>query len=99
MVKFLHRYAMKPMHIFGGFGLLSLLISVLAGGVAIFWRLAGIAYLIQTPLPLLSVMSFITGVMCILMGLLAEILVRIYFETQQRPAYSVRSVINNTAED
>ncbi len=94
VVKFLHRYAMKPMHIFGGFGLLSLFISVLAGSIAIFWRLAGTAYLIQTPLPLLSVMSFITGVMCILMGLLAELITRTYYESQGKMVYLVGETRN-----
>ena len=41
--------------------------------------------LIQTPLPLLSCMSFLVGMMSILMGLLAEIMVRTYFESQGKP--------------
>ena len=94
VVKFLHRYAMKPMHIFGGFGLLSLFISVVAGAIAVFWRLTGTAYLIQTPLPLLSVMSFITGVMCILMGLLAELITRTYYESQCKMVYLVGETRN-----
>ena len=94
VVKFLHRYAMKPMHIFGGFGLLSLFISVVAGAIAVFWRLTGTAYLIQTPLPLLSVMSFITGVMCILMGLLAELITRTYYESQGKMVYLVGETRN-----
>jgi glycosyltransferase involved in cell wall biosynthesis len=94
VVKFLHRYAMKPMHIFGGFGLVSLFISFVAGSIAIFWRLTGTAYLIQTPLPLLSVMSFITGVMCVLMGLLAELITRTYFESQGKLVYLVGETRN-----
>jgi hypothetical protein len=50
--------------------------------------------MILTPLPLLAVMTFITGVMSILMGLLAEMISRTYFESQQKPAYSVRKTIN-----
>lgn len=94
VVKFLHRYAMKPMHIFGGFGLLSLFISGIAGAIAVFWRITGTAYLIQTPLPLLSVMSFITGVMCILMGLLAELITRTYYESQGKMVYLVGETRN-----
>jgi glycosyltransferase involved in cell wall biosynthesis len=93
-VKFLHRYALKPMHIFGGFGLMSLCISLLSGSIAIFWRLTGAAYLIQTPLPLLSVMTFITGVMCILMGLLAELITRTYYESQGKLIYLVGDTRN-----
>jgi dolichol-phosphate mannosyltransferase len=51
--------------------------------------------MIQTPMPVLAAMTFLIGVISILMGLLAEILVRIYFESQQRTAYSIRSIINN----
>jgi glycosyltransferase involved in cell wall biosynthesis len=94
VVKFLHRYAMKPMHIFGGFGLLSLLISVLSGSIAIYWRITGAAHLTRTPLPLLSVMSFITGVMCILMGLLAELITRTYHESQGKTVYLVGETRN-----
>jgi glycosyltransferase involved in cell wall biosynthesis len=94
VVKFLHRYAMKPMHIFGGFGLLSLLISFAAGSTAIVWRITGKAHLIRTPLPLLSVMSFITGVMCILMGLLAELITRTYYESQGKMVYLVGETRN-----
>jgi dolichol-phosphate mannosyltransferase len=46
---------------------------------------------ILTPLPLLVVMTFITGVLCILLGLLAEILVRIYYESRGKTAYDVKT--------
>ena len=49
---------------------------------------------ILTPLPLFSAMAFMVGVMCILMGLLAEMLVRTYFESQDRSVYQVRERIN-----
>jgi hypothetical protein len=43
----------------------------------------------------LASVTFLIGVMSILMGLLAEILVRIYFESQERPAYIIRSIIES----
>ena len=51
--------------------------------------------MIRTPMPVLAAMTFLVGIISILMGLLAEILVRIYFESQQRTAYSIRSIIND----
>jgi dolichol-phosphate mannosyltransferase len=39
-------------------------------------------------------MTFLVGIMSILMGLLAEVLVRTYFETQHRRAYVVRELFN-----
>ena len=50
--------------------------------------------MIQTPLPVLSSLLFLVGVMSILMGILAEIMVRTYFESQGRLSYSVRSTLN-----
>lgn len=84
VVKFLDRYMVKPIYVFGGFGILSLLFASLSFCLMVALRLfAGIS-MIQTPLPLVTVMGVLTGVSSILMGLLAEMLVRTYFESQQR---------------
>jgi dolichol-phosphate mannosyltransferase len=50
--------------------------------------------MIQTPLPLLVVMSFMMGVMSISIGLVAEIVVRTYFESQGKTIYHARELIN-----
>ena len=50
--------------------------------------------MILTPLPTLAAMTFLVGFMSILMGLLAEMLVRTYFESQGRAAYLVRELFN-----
>jgi dolichol-phosphate mannosyltransferase len=94
VVKFLDRQFMKPIYVFGGFGMLCLAISGLAGIWALYLKLVDGLSLIQTPLPLLSVMTFITGFMCILMGLLSEILMRTYFESQGKMPYVVRERLN-----
>ena len=94
VVKFLASYANKPIYVFGGFGLLSIGFSFVAGLVALYLKyLRGVSF-ISTPLPLLVVLAFITGVMSILMGLLAEMIVRTYFESQQLSVYLVREKIN-----
>jgi dolichol-phosphate mannosyltransferase len=99
VVKFLDRYLTKPIYVFGVFGLLSLLCSVLSGLLAVYLRLfVGISFIL-TPLPLLTVMTFIAGVIGILMGLLAEILVRTYFESQQKSVYLVKEVVNIDEND
>lgn len=94
VVRFLDQYLTKPIYVFGVFGLLSILCSILAGMGALYLKLfAGVSFIL-TPLPLLTVMTFIAGVMGILMGLLAEILVRTYFESQQKSVYLVKETIN-----
>src|SRR5258707_10225321 len=82
VVKFLDRYLVKPIYVFGGFGILSLAASVVAGAVMMGLKIFGGVSMISTPLPLLVVMTFLVGVLSILMGLLAEIMVRTYFEAQ-----------------
>lgn len=93
VVKFLDRYFVKPIYLFGGAGLLSFALGVLSISGALWLKFVHGTSLIQTPLPLLSVLFILLGTISILMGLLAEILVRVYFESQQRPAYTVRDVI------
>jgi dolichol-phosphate mannosyltransferase len=94
VVKFLDRHFVKPVYVFGGFGIFSLLVSALSMLSMLYLKLFEDISMILTPLPLLAAMTFLVGVMSILMGLLAEILVRIYFESQQRPAYGVRELVN-----
>jgi len=92
VVKFLFRYAGKPIYLFGGFGFLSMLLGVLAGAWALALKLFFSTSLIQTPLPLLAVFLCAIGVLSILMGLLAEMLNRTYHESQDKPVYRVSRV-------
>jgi len=98
VVKFLDRYFVKPIYIFGGFGILALAASGLCVVLMLYWKFAEGISMIRTPMPVLAGMTFLVGVISILMGLLAEILVRIYFESQQRAAYTVRSIINSASD-
>ena len=94
VVKFLSKYATKPIYVFGGFGLVSILISALAAVYALYLKLFEHVSFILTPLPLLVVMAFITGVMSILMGLLAELVMRTWYESQGKSVYLVGDTIN-----
>ena len=94
VVKFLDRYLVKPIYVFGGFGLFCLLLAVFALGAALVNKFAFGVSLILTPLPLLSAMLVLVGFMSIFMGLLAEILARTYFESQNRRTYSVGTQFN-----
>lgn len=94
VVKFLAKYATKPIYIFGGFGIAVIGVSFLAGSYAIFLKYFENISFIQTPLPLLCVMAFITGIMSILMGLLAEIVMRTYYESQDKSVYLVKITHN-----
>lgn len=92
LVKFLLDYNTRPLHVFGAFGFICFGISLLSGIFALYLRFFENISFIQTPLPLLVVMTFITGVLCILLGLLAELLVRVYYESQSKPSYTVKDI-------
>jgi dolichol-phosphate mannosyltransferase len=94
VVKFLTRYETKPIYVFGAAGLGFLAVSLIAGVWALYLKFFAATSFISTPLPLLFTLGFITGVMCLLMGLLAEVLVRTYFEAQGKRPYSIRETIN-----
>lgn len=94
VVKFLASYANKPIYVFGGFGLASIGLSFAAGLWALYLKFVEGVSFVQTPLPLLVVLSFITGVMSVLMGLIAEIIMRTYYESQGKRVYLVKSGFN-----
>lgn len=94
VAKFLEHYLVKPIYLFGGFGILAMLTSFGVIGWAIALKVLYGTSLILTPLPLLAAMLFLIGCVSILMGLLAEMVMRTYFESQSRPSYHVRQRIN-----
>lgn len=94
VVKFLAQYAQKPIYVFGTFGLFSLFIAFVAAIAALYYKFFGHKSFIETPLPLIFVMASITGIMCILMGLLAEIIMRTYYESQDKPVYLIDACRN-----
>jgi glycosyltransferase involved in cell wall biosynthesis len=94
VVKFLVSYTTKPIYLFGGFGLLSLVASFAAFVAAIAFKIFAAKDLVQTPLPLLGVLFALVGVLSLLMGLLAELLVRTYYESQGKRPYAVAEELN-----
>ena len=94
VLKFFARYLVKPIYLFGGFGIWAILGGCLALLYALFLKFYDNISLIKTPLPILAAILVLIGVMSILVGLLAEIVVRTYFESQGRRAYHVRRLIN-----
>ena len=89
-IKFLFDYGTKPAYVFGTLGLSSILVSFFILGWALILKYFYATSLIQTPLPLLAVLLFTVGVQCILMGLLAEVMVRTYHESQDKRIYVIR---------
>ena len=108
-ILFLRKYSARPMHLFGGVGIVSAVLGSLAGfylAAAKVW--AGIqdgmtgfrAYQIgDRPLLMLSVLLIILGVQFLVMGLLAELVVRTYHESQNKPVYHVKEILTPNRTD
>jgi glycosyltransferase involved in cell wall biosynthesis len=93
-VKFLLSYAEKPIYLFGGTGIALFGLSLLTLVYLVLMRIFIGEHMIRSPLLLMSVMFFIMGFQSILMGFIAELLARTYHESQQKPTYTVRNIIN-----
>jgi glycosyltransferase involved in cell wall biosynthesis len=94
VVKFLDSAAQKPMYVFGGCGIFSLGVSVLSFLWMLYLKIFKNFAFITTPVPLIVVMSFMIGMMCILLGLLAEMIMRTFYESQGKPIYNIREARN-----
>ena len=94
VVKFLEDFNTKPIYVFGVTGVALIVFSgatfLTAVGLRVF---QGVSF-ISTPLLLLVAISFITGTLCVLLGLLAELSVRIYYEAPGKATYEVGRTMN-----
>lgn len=100
-IKFMASYQTKPLYIFGTAGLLTFAISFLSAALALLMKFASWpkhADLVQTPLPVMAMVSLVLGIQFFLMGLLAEMLVRTYHESQAKSIYAIREKIGFTTE-
>lgn len=94
VIKFLAKYSQKPIHIFGSFALLNFGLSMLSFVWMIYLKFGGGLTFTSTPLPTLSAIFFIVGFQSIFMGLIAEILMRTYYESQDKRTYIVKETLN-----
>jgi len=94
VVKFLLSYSQKPIYVFGGLGLLMILGGFFSGVYAVYLKLFKEVSFILTPLPLLCVLLLVLGFLSILMGFLAELLIRTYYESQGKPTYQIKEMIS-----
>ncbi len=93
-VKFLSSYADKPIYLFGGTGMvlsgLSLLVLLFLAVRRIFWGISVMA----SPMFIMAIVVLILGFQSVLLGLIAELLVRTYHESQGKTVYHIREMIN-----
>jgi len=96
-IKFMAEYHTKPIYVFGTFGIIAFLLAVIAGVWAIVLKFYGVSF-ISTPLLMITVVMLAISVQFFLMGLLAELLVRTYHESQDKAIYAVREKIGFEGE-
>ncbi len=92
-VKFLQSFSTKPIQFFGPFGLASGGLGVLISGYLAFRKLFFGEHIGGRPLLLLGVLLIIVGIQLIGMGLIGEMLVRVYHESQKKPIYVIKGII------
>lgn len=94
VIFFLDRAVDRPMQFFGAAGLYSLFGAFLVGCWALWLRFVDGISFIQTPLPLLVSLLVITSLLSFFLGVIAEMLMRTYYESSDKRAYLVRSTVN-----
>ena len=97
-IKFLLSYSTKPMQVFGKWGILAVLAGILAGSLALFQKLVYGQDVTDNAWLYVCMFFTLGGLQLIGMGLLGEIGVRTYYESQKKPIYAIREIVK-AAED
>ncbi|MCE2928901.1 MAG: glycosyltransferase family 2 protein [Candidatus Caenarcaniphilales bacterium] len=94
LIKFLTDYLTKPIYVFGGISALSMILSVLIFAWSIALKVFGSIDFDHTPLPIIGAMFFTVSIQIFMMGILADLLMRTYYESQNKKIYAVEKQIN-----
>lgn len=97
-VWFLGTYSTRPIHVFGTLGLASAAMGVVIGLFLTFLKVFFHENIGNRPLLLLAVLLVVIGVQLITMGLLGEMITRTYYESQNKPIYVVREIVNDNTQ-
>ena len=92
-VKFMSSYATRPSHLFGFLGLIAVLVG---GGITTVLGIQRLLFDVQLanrPILLLGILLLVTGVQLVTTGLIAEMLARTYHESQEKPVYWIKDVL------
>ncbi|HBA89847.1 MAG TPA: glycosyltransferase [Geobacter sp.] len=93
-VKFLLSYSTKPIQLFGRWGIYTLCAGLLSGAVTVYMKLFEHTSMNRNPLLILTAFLLFMGVQFIVLGLLAELSARTYYEAQGKPIYNIKEKIN-----
>jgi len=93
-VKFLLAYSTKPIQLFGRWGIYTLMAGVMSGSATIYMKLFEHMSMNRNPLLILTAFLLFMGVQFIVLGLLAELNARTYYEAQGKQIYNIKEKIN-----
>jgi len=94
-IKFLGSFSTKPIYIFGGLGLITAFGSLIGGLMVLYQKFMSDLPMNRNPLLVLTAMMVTATIQFILMGLIAELLVRTYHESQNRPTYVIKEILES----
>lgn len=94
-VWFWKKYVNRPLHLFGSFGVFLVLISIIAGGWAVYLKIFQGQDLSDTALTTLAMFGFLIGIQFFVFGLLADIMSKNYFASTKDKIYDVKEVVEN----
>ncbi|MFZ2522315.1 MAG: glycosyltransferase family 2 protein [Minisyncoccia bacterium] len=94
VIKFLEKYMNKPIHFFGGLGFILFGFGIFFGLTSIILKIIQLRDFVSTPLPVFSAFLLVVGIQLIVMGIIAEILMRTYYESQGKKSYIIKDKIN-----
>jgi glycosyltransferase involved in cell wall biosynthesis len=93
-VSFMGSYLSSPIYFFGGLGSASCLLGILCGIATLVQKFIAQVKAHRNPLLLLAIFLFIIGIQFIILGILAEIIVKSYYESKDIDPYVVKKTIN-----
>ena len=97
-ISFIKKFLTRPMHVFGLLGISAFGVGIVVGAYLSFIRLVLGQEIAARPLLTLAVLMTLTGIQLFCFGLLAELSMRTYHESQDRPIYRVREVIESNGK-
>jgi glycosyltransferase involved in cell wall biosynthesis len=97
-IAFWHKFAARPLHFLGGFGLLLIFLGCSTGIVTVYNFISGQG-MSETAWPLLTVFFFLAGVQLFVSGLIIDVLLRNHYETTQNNSYSIKEIWQNNAPE
>ena len=94
LVRFFDKHLQHPIHLFGGFGIINIILACISFVVMLYYKFWGGKTFIETPLPTLVILFFLIGAVSVMIGILAEIVMRTYYESQEKKPYLIERIIN-----